>query len=292
MTRCRRSWATSRCPSGAFGCRPKPFPGSELAIVICGWCLRDQPGRSHPQPLPPPTRPVFRPAAPALCPPLLLRLRLSTVCRRWQAVVLSPPLLAQVAIEAGTGNDIDMLRVATSWLMRRAAGSVQQLSVDLQHAEFDPDCEEREEAVVLITATLAALGARGTLRQVSMQLGSFTMLPLGAWAAALSGLQQLSIAGKEGRISVSGDLRGLTALQSLELEDEDVQLAASTQLPPSLTHFKLSSSSYVGDSSGLAPQVRRLTLIAGLRTGMLAACSGRSLMLSAAAPPLTTAERL
>ncbi len=80
----------------------------------------------------PPAAPRLLTCGTRFCPPpLLRRLRLSSVCQRWQAVILSAPLLAQVAIRAVKGSGIDLLRGASSWLVRRAAGSMQQLSLDV-----------------------------------------------------------------------------------------------------------------------------------------------------------------
>lgn len=59
------------------------------------------------------------------------RLAVTSVCRRWHGVTLSPPLLAKVDIWAGGDSWLQILRGATSWLVRGAAGTVQQLLVKI-----------------------------------------------------------------------------------------------------------------------------------------------------------------
>ncbi len=167
--------------------------------------------------------------------------------------MLSAPLLAQVTVALTSDRRLTQLRNATSWLVRRAAGRVQQLTIDMDD-ELDKERLDAAEVAALIAGTLTAVGASGMLREVTVVLGLYKRLHLGAWAAAMSGLQQLSITGVEGHISVSGDLRGLTALQLLKLQNYHVEFAAGTRLPPALTHLSLQAVD-CEDSEELIPPV-------------------------------------
>lgn len=218
-----------------------------------------------------------RPAAAAALPPQLrlhrgpshpsCRLRVSTVCRRWQSVALSPPLLARVAIHvedrSGAGW-LTRLRGATSWLVCQAAGSVQQLSLDVDNTSCSLDKEAEAEATALVAATLAALGASGTLSELDLLMGFNMPLPLGSWAAALRSLRRLAVCGRETRFLVTGDWRGLTALQSVKLENSYVGFTDCARLPPNLTSLYLSS---LNGEEPMAQQVGRQRAIAGPGTG-------------------------
>ncbi|PRW44466.1 F-box LRR-repeat 7-like [Chlorella sorokiniana] len=152
------------------------------------------------------------------------RLRLSSVCRQWHAVSLSPALLAEVVIEPSNCRDsyLARLRGPASWLVCRAAGSVQQLTINLNTMAAPclneaPKQEEGAEATALVVRKLAAVGACGTLREIELSMGLGTVLPLDGWAAALCSLQRLAIVGHQGLVTFSSDLNGLTALQVLKL---------------------------------------------------------------------------
>ena len=136
---------------------------------------------------------------------------------------------------------------------------MQQLSLDVDNSGSSPDAEEAE-ATALVAGTLAALGASGTLRELQLLMGYNMPLPLGSWLAALSSLRRLSITGRETKFTVTGDLRGLTALQSLELDNSHVSFANGARLPPALTSLYLSA---VNGDDPLPQQVGRQRLVAG-----------------------------
>ncbi len=168
--------------------------------------------------------------------------------------MLSPPLLAEVTIAGRSDNWLSTLRSATSWLVRRAAGRVQQLAINLSCGGSAAEEADAAEAAVLIAGALAAADCSGTLHKVTVWLDQGNHLPLGGWSAGMSGLQRLGIKGIEGRISVSGDLRGLTALQSLTLHNGYVDFTAGARLPPSLTFLSLGQ---YANGSPLPQQVGR-----------------------------------
>ncbi len=106
----------------------------------------------------------------------------------------------------------------------------------------------------LITATLVAVGAQGTLHEVTLRLPDVLSLALGGWVTAMSGLQRLSADGGHSFINISGDWCGLTALQSLQMDSRCIEWAAGARLPLSLTHLSLCALNDE-DAEGLATQV-------------------------------------
>lgn len=152
-----------------------------------------------------------------------------------------------------------MPRTACSWLARRAAGSVQDLTLEIDTEDCwvrDSDFDEEEEwgaeaaapsvaaarfegAAALIEGTQATAGS--SLRRLALVLGSDISLHLGAWTAGLTSLQSLSVSGDHCKNSVSGNLRGLTALQTLSLCNGLVEFAPNARLPPSITALDLES---------------------------------------------------
>lgn len=141
-----------------------------------------------------------------------------------------------MVIQARDDEWLEQFERFTSWLVRWAAGSVRQLSIDISSADVVAD--EAAQPAGLITGALAVAGVSGTLRDVTVRLGYDMPLPLGGWAAALHGLQRLSIHSNEGCINVSGNLRGLTALQSLE-QLGSLKFMPTAQLPLTLTSLSL-----------------------------------------------------
>lgn len=182
------------------------------------------------------------------------------MCRAWQAILLSPPLLANVTISAHFDEWLEVLEGGTSWLARRAADSVRQLTINIGYID-ELEQPEAVKAAALITGALAAVGSGGMLREVTVWLGDEMPLPLGGWAAALHSLQQLAIHSNEGCISVSGDLRGMSALQSLDLLSSAWEFAAAAQLPPTLTSLSLGASPLEPPGNALPPQVGLLALV-------------------------------
>lgn len=199
------------------------------------------------------------------------------MCRRWQSVAFSPPLLTRVAIHvedrSGAGW-LNQMRGATSWLVCRAAGSVQQLSLDVDNTSCSLDKEDEADATALVAATLAALGGTSSLHELDVLMGFNMPLPLGSWLVALRSLRRLAVCGRETRFLVTGDWRGLTALQLLKLENSYVGFTDGARLPPNLTSLYLCTTS---GEEPMAQQVGRQRMLAGPGTGWWrvagAACS-------------------
>lgn len=157
--------------------------------------------------------------------------------------MLSPHLLANVTLRAGAPGRparspwLHTLRNGTAWLARRAAGSVQQLTLEV-HVGSGSTRHEHAEAAALIAGTMAALGAAGSLRTLTVNSPDLPV-HLGGWAAAMGSVQRLSVDCYSSYITLSGDLRGLTALQWLRLEGAGTGLTPDAKLPPNLTYLHL-----------------------------------------------------
>lgn len=176
------------------------------------------------------------------CPPLYRRLACSTVCKRWHTATLSPPLLDQVAIKAGSAYDDDpgwlaTLCSSTAWLLRRAACSVRQLSLEV-HTASDTTNIEHAVAAALVQGTLATVAEAGELRELSVVSPNLPVI-LGSWAASLCHLQRLSIDCFSCPATIDADLSGLTALQSLRLDGCCSHLTPAARLPTTLTSLYL-----------------------------------------------------
>lgn len=166
------------------------------------------------------------------------RLWVSSVCRRWHAIVLSPPLLATLNITVSGEGWLDTLRSGTAWLQRRVVGSVRQLTIHV-NASRGPDSDSATEAAALIADSIAAVIAGSTVRELTIW-AAYMPLPLDYLAAALPSLHSLCIETFPAGATISSGLQGLSVLHSMRLSN--CGIAADAPLPQSLTNLCLEAS--------------------------------------------------
>ena len=148
-------------------------------------------------------------------------------------------------------NYLPRLRSLCEWLTRRAGRHIRRLHLELG----GPDAihtHEEPEALVLLAASLTACNSMTELHLTGL---SIRRLPLGPWLA-LASLRHIRIH-SGGHMSISGSLRSLSALESLELEPEErefgIRFTPEARLPVSLTRLCLG---YKQDFDFMPDQVR------------------------------------
>ncbi|PRW33618.1 tubby-like F-box 3 isoform X2 [Chlorella sorokiniana] len=196
---------------------------------------------------------------------------LALVCRQWAELVHSPALLdsLDMPIEIDSGRPLPRMRLLADWLVRRAAGHVRRLHVEIKtFVENDDEnsylaaAGQRREAAAALIAALPQLA--GGLRELSLDTSHLPLPPLTAtWLAPLAGLTSLALISDSGILGPVETLRCLTALQRLRL-DGNVSMPA--KLPPAVTSFWLRSMAAYMPGQEAAPSelgsLQELTLVA------------------------------
>jgi len=183
------------------------------------------------------------------------------VCRRFNELAYTPALLRDIRLtvtkpygEIAPEVRAQRLRSACEWLVRRAAGHVQQLQLKVYFEDLPEP--EPQECSTHVVAAIAACGAAGSLRQLSLEV---VELPPGAtWLLAARNLLSLSLR-PGSACDVDSPLHTLTALEQLWLPcGQELCLQPGARLPPSLTRLYLDEC-----SDSLPQQVRWHTAALG-----------------------------
>jgi len=141
---------------------------------------------------------------------------------------------------------VQRLRSACEWLLRRATGRVERLELRLDFAELP----EQQECSTHVAAAIAVCGAAGSLQQLRLKVDQVSAVA--SWLLAARSLQSLSVdAGVA--FQVDSPLHALTALEELWLDSgENLCIRPGARLPPSLTRLHLGRE----ESVSLPHQVR------------------------------------
>ena len=182
---------------------------------------------------------------------------LPLVCRRFEDLVHSPPLLASVELDVGQDSDDRVLprwRSFFQWLTLRAAGHVQHLELDAEPAGNAP-AEDSDEILCMIAAGVTACCTGGGLADLQLYYTGIHVR-LGGSVAALRGLTRLSVAvQEEAQLDLAASLHTLRRLQHLELCGSPMQpWHPEVRLPASLTKLQLAG--LHGEDQPLPQQVR------------------------------------
>jgi hypothetical protein len=165
------------------------------------------------------------------------------VCKRWQEVLDSPLLLRRVAVRAGACSDAGLAGLLR-WLHRTAAPHVRQLELQLESLRRPDGALAAPGLTGQLASALAACGAAGRLRSLSLRVHS----PLSLSSAELAPLRSLHSLcleacpgqGDDGGCSVLLHLAALHELSSLlELRLGGGRVSLCGALPPSLTRLAL-----------------------------------------------------
>lgn len=161
----------------------------------------------------------------------------------------SPQLLHTVDLRI---QQLPHLRSLAHFLLRRAAGSVRRLTLDLGFAMFE---EEEHEAMALLAV---AATAGGGLEELDITIQDITGITLSSWLLPLGSSLRCLRTGEFTSTTVRGSLEFLTALQDLELAmiSDRVVLTDDARLPLCITRLALGNGA---DLEVMPPQVAAAT---------------------------------
>jgi hypothetical protein len=105
------------------------------------------------------------------------------VCRHWRQLADSPPLLRSLAIRMDNQYTfLPRLRSPSEWVMRRAAGHVRQLRLQIRPSFATAD-DHIDTLSALIRGMLNACGRAGGLSALDLSLGC-TIIEVGSCEAS------------------------------------------------------------------------------------------------------------
>ena len=152
------------------------------------------------------------------------RQRAALVSRRFAALCCSPELLQEV--EKPLLHSLPALHSFLAWLVRHGQ-HIQRLRLPAYCAQG----EDENSWAAAVASCLAVVGAAGQLTELDASSGLLHT----EWLPAMRSLRHLRLSGNLLRISLA--IAGLTALQSLELDSEEIIFAAGARLPSSITRL-------------------------------------------------------
>jgi hypothetical protein len=169
--------------------------------------------------------------------------------------------ILKVALQGDPVRFMDRLRSFGGWLMRHAAGQMQQLQLELKVDQPLAESDGRE-AWSILGAALAASGS-SSLKILKLEGRRNFDMVLGTWTSALSNLQGLRVHCKR-TIRVMPGMEQLASLQQLLLGPCEQLVIGGACLPTSLTSLFLYVNRKADEDPPLFPQASRQRLCAAL----------------------------